>query len=723
MTGVIDSPLAWALAWAARGVPVFPIGSKKAPACTHAFYGATTDPEAIRAWAASGACQFAAAAGHGVLFMDVDADDAKRAREGKTPHTWGEVARDDVAQGWPMGVDEDTGSGHFAFSAGPELGLEPPRTKPHPKDPEFLTYDLPDGTVTVGANLAGSNCVDWRHWGGYVRLKGPPPADGALPAIPRRLARQLMRAKGLAARVRKHERRAGKVRTVEDAVRHLEETARDGRHPALGRVVMPLVRFGVAGRELDPQHPTVVAVADAYTALVGTERNAVDEVHRDFASAFEEVGGEFVEPGKKRKRKAPKLDFEQAREALHSDRLDGRLAEQGWAIRYNLRALRAEVKEPGKPWVTLDKRRNAHLKVLLGALEWERDVWSALLDNTLYHSEVDPFLQWLEQLPAWDGVARVDDWCRKAFRVRNGHQHDEMAKWASIHVFLGSVKRTLEPGYKLDVSPVLEGPQGCGKSMHLASVFPHEMREFFGDTMDLGGRPKEMLEAIQGKVLVEIAEMNGLGSAKLDQLKAFLSRTHDNGIRMAYRPDPEEAARRCIFVPSVNNDGRGVLPNDASGNRRFAMVHLVGRGLHPSQLMHEREQYWAEALHRVKAGEDPAFPEALGDVQAELNEAMRQSDPLETLVDKAEEAVRREMLANSNYQGAPLLDLLDLTGMTGVRQKGKDGEDMGPKKAPGEVSKTEMMRLAQALKARGWVKRRARIYGRLSWLWRPPAVV
>ena len=51
------------------------------------------------------------------------------------------------------------------------------------------------------------------------------------------------------------------------------------------------------------------------------------------------------------------------------------------------------------------------------------------------------------------------------------------------------------------------GSQGIGKSKHLKALFPPSIQGAFGDELNLSSNSKMMLEAIQGKALVEIAEM------------------------------------------------------------------------------------------------------------------------------------------------------------------------------------------------------------------------
>ena len=686
-SGQQGNPVQWAYGWAALGIPVFPIGNGKAPGCKHGFYDASANPDQIGRWVEAGHARFGAAAGHGIVWLDADTDNRKRAAEGKQSWDRGHIDPDEVKSGFPVGVDKKTGAGHYAFKT-PLEWAAPPRTKPDPKDEGHRIYDLTQTPVSTGTNLAGSNCIDFRCWGGYVKLKGPPPPDG-LPILPNRLRRQLERARGLGARTRKHEGKAKRIKSVEDAVEHIRATAADGRHPALGRAVMPLVRFRLAGDTFNPSHPAVTSIVAVYAEVLGGDRDAESEVHRDFRSAFEEVDGQFKDPAKAR---AKSMGIEEVEADLGGHTLTGRLAQHGIRIRYNVRWMLDEISRNGGRWEAVTDRSQGNARLLCGALLWEDRVWLTLWQNTLLHNEVDPFQEYLEGLLAWDGVPRVDDWACQAFLVKDDPYHRATARWLGIHVFLGTVKRTLEPGTKLDVTPVIEGKQGIGKSWHLGSLFPATLRGAFGDELNMGAKAKEMFEAIQGKALVEIAEMHGMTRARLDGLKAFMTRTHDNGIRLAYRKNPEVSPRRCVFVGTVNDDGTGILPDDPTGNRRWTVVSVEGRGATPDELMTERDQFWAEALHRVKMGEDPSFPAQLAFEQAARNAVFKQMSPFEELLVEIE-----AKLAGKDVQPLTMEWIMGQIGLLG-----EDSNE--PDKTPAQVNLNDWRGLSRALTANGWTK-------------------
>ena len=111
--------------------------------------------------------------------------------------------------------------------------------------------------------------------------------------------------------------------------------------------------------------------------------------------------------------------------------------------------------------------------------------------------------------------------------------------------------------------------------------------------------------------------MAGATRAERESLKAFLSRTDDGSVRLAYRRNPETMLRRCVLAGSTNDPH--CLPADPSGNRRFVVVTVEAAGAGPAgvqaYLKANREQLWAEALHRYHEGEEAWLPQSLADAQ------------------------------------------------------------------------------------------------------------
>ena len=141
---------------------------------------------------------------------------------------------------------------------------------------------------------------------------------------------------------------------------------------------------------------------------------------------------------------------------------------------------------------------------------------------------------------------RVQEWLFEVFNV--SAESVPLARWSAQYIFLGSVWRTMQPGVKQDETPVLIGKGGIGKSSTLRHLLPTDHRDMFSDALRFTSDDKSRVEALQGKLIVEAAEMTGATRAETDAIKSFLSRTDDGAIRLAYRRNPERMPRRCIVV-------------------------------------------------------------------------------------------------------------------------------------------------------------------------------
>ena len=389
--------------------------------------------------------------------------------------------------------------------------------------------------------------------------------------------------------------------------------------------------------------------------------------------------------------------------------LEAALNALGVRLRFDLRSQRAEMSRNGRPWIEMTDRSTADLRREIAErfqystesrgpspLHFGEATWKLWMDALLYRRECDPFRDWLDDLPAWDGLDRVRHWLSDVFEVEK--EGDPLVSWAAKFVSLGAVTRAYEPGAKLDEMPVLIGPQGIGKSTALRLVLPPDMPDLFADGLHLAGNPKERAEALLGRVIVEAAEMAGSTRAELESLKAFLSRVDDGAVRLAYRRNPETMLRRAIIVGTTN--APEPLPNDPSGNRRFVPVVLssgdVGRLR--AYLDHNRTQLWAEAVALYKSGEPARLPDELKTAQAEATEWARRRDEL------LEDAAERWLSADRD--GFTMAEAACGIGM--VRERA----------TAITLAMRDVRRLGAILQAHGYAKRRERRDGSLAMVWR-----
>lgn len=248
--------------------------------------------------------------------------------------------------------------------------------------------------------------------------------------------------------------------------------------------------------------------------------------------------------------------------------------------------------------------------------------------------QVDPLLEWLDQLDEWDLIERIGNVLETVFGVAEDTD-TAYAQWCSMFPFVGAIERAKTPGSSIQEVVVLVSSQGTGKSTLLHHLLPPEL-ELTGElsfALDEGRR----VEATLGRAIIEITEMGGstAGKTSIEEIKSFVSRTHDTW-RLAYRPEPQSFKRRFVMVGTTNRTDS--LPADASGNRRFAPIDLVGAKFEYEDLLNwlneNRDQLWAEALFAYNDGVRAALPKELKEVAALQTEGHRYvySDSIEDAI-------------------------------------------------------------------------------------------
>ena len=224
-----------------------------------------------------------------------------------------------------------------------------------------------------------------------------------------------------------------------------------------------------------------------------------------------------------------------------------------------------------------------------------------------------------------DGIPRLDTLLIDVF----GAEDTPYVRAVSSKPFVAAVARALKPGTKFDNCLVLKGAQGIGKS-----TFLRKMGEpWFCDNLPRYLEGRSASARIQGKVVVELAELDKYSRTEVGIFKEFLSRQTDT-YRNPYDKRFQEYPRRCVIFATVNEDE---FLRDTTGNRRFWVVEVkkangvnspeteplntANSGEPESAADYNRgldiltddyiEQLWAEAVARYDAGEKLWLPAKL----------------------------------------------------------------------------------------------------------------
>lgn len=194
-----------------------------------------------------------------------------------------------------------------------------------------------------------------------------------------------------------------------------------------------------------------------------------------------------------------------------------------------------------------------------------------------------PVKEYLDNLPPWDGVNRIDTLFSTYFDAKDCEYTRKVARM----LVAAAVKRIYEPGCEAQFMVVLSGPPEIGKSYFWRNLadpwFSDSMK--FADMSD----PKKTAEQLMGNWILEFSEMAGMNKSELGDAKSCITSQVDN-CRLAYARGTVALPRQCLFVGTINPDGHGYL-KDPTGNRRWLTIEVTER----LQDTLDRDQIFAQA--------------------------------------------------------------------------------------------------------------------------------
>jgi predicted P-loop ATPase len=141
---------------------------------------------------------------------------------------------------------------------------------------------------------------------------------------------------------------------------------------------------------------------------------------------------------------------------------------------------------------------------------------------------------------------------------------------------------------------VLEGLQGKGKSSAMQIIGG----EWYAAQHESPTNMRAFAEVLQGKIIVEIEEMHAFSRAENEAVKKAITVRKDRFRPSGAHGYAKDHPRTCIFAGTTNRDDWN---KDETGARRQWPIRC--NYVETALLVANREQYFAEAVARFKAGE------------------------------------------------------------------------------------------------------------------------
>lgn len=239
----------------------------------------------------------------------------------------------------------------------------------------------------------------------------------------------------------------------------------------------------------------------------------------------------------------------------------------------------------------------------------------AVVDSD-YAKEFNPYCEYLENLPPWDGVDYIGMLADTVETEEQELWREAFRKW-----IVGLVDCAIHDEKMNQLVLILYGGQGKGKSSWIRHLLPPEWKEYFYNGI-IDTSNKDDVRLLATRLIINMEEFEGVKPSELAALKRIIAQDYITQ-RKVYDLEAFNLPRHCSFIASTNN--RQCL-QDIGANRRFLPVTVKEIDYH-KEVNHRA--VFAQALALVKSGFQYWFEGEGIDRLNKHNELHRMKDPVE----------------------------------------------------------------------------------------------
>lgn len=227
-------------------------------------------------------------------------------------------------------------------------------------------------------------------------------------------------------------------------------------------------------------------------------------------------------------------------------------------------------------------------KIKIQNIKCSKDMLLMILKSD-YVLQFDPFLNYLENLPEWDGTDYVAQLATSVRTTQPHHFAKCLKKW-----MVALVASLMDENVVNQTAIILSGAQGIGKTTWFHTILPTDFQEFIHEGY-IQTKDKETNVKISECVLILMDELENLSDKSMDGIKQLMTQK-GTSMRRAYTTISQYYRKRASFAGTVN---RKHFLKDLTGNRRFLCFEAESINLQHNIPI---DQLFAQLLHLYRTG-------------------------------------------------------------------------------------------------------------------------